>query len=210
MLSGELCMQTVSRHIVQCVQSRYSVLSHKNLEDGDREPRQLVCYFRSCSATLLKEHAHFTTGISRVHLCHLYSSGTWLPYTVLSLLSVKLDPAHSTKLMSIIVYFCNPSQESLDLCKPKSAWWHHFYWKWCHRVLLSDPQCNQEFHEIVTVTKLLWPLWFLHHWWNCHSHKAVTVATVPTPLMELSQSQSCYGRYGSYTTDGIVTVTKPL
>ena len=48
------------------VQSRYSVLSHdtslfvKNLEDGDREPKQLVCYFRSCSATLLKEHAHFS------------------------------------------------------------------------------------------------------------------------------------------------------
>ena len=191
MLSGELCMQTVSRHIVQCVQSCYSVLSHKNLEDGDREPRQLVCYFRSCSATLLKEHAHFTTGISRVHLCHLYSSGTWLPYTALSLLSVKLDPAHSTKLVLIIVYFCNPSQESLDLCKPKSAWWHHFYWKWCHHVLLSDPQCNQEFHEIV-------------------SHKAAMAAMVPTPLMELSQSQSRYSRYSSYTTDEIVTFTKLL
>ena len=119
----KLCPAT----LYSVVQSRYSVLSHdtslfvKNLEDGDRETRQLVCYFRSCSATLLKEHAHFTTGISRVHLCHLYSSGTWLPYTVLSFLSVKLDPAHSTKLVSIIVYFCNPSQESLDLCKPKSA-----------------------------------------------------------------------------------------
>ena len=100
-------------------------------------------------------------------------------------------PAHSTKLVSIIVYFCNPSQESLDLCKPKSAWWHHFYWKWCHCVLLSDPQCNQEFHEIV-------------------SHKAAMAAMVPTPLMELSQSQSRYSRYSSYTTDEIVTFTKLL
>ena len=62
------------------VQSRYSILSHDTLHhhlssnnglgNGDRELWHIFHYYRSCKNTstiLLRERAHFATGISRVH-----------------------------------------------------------------------------------------------------------------------------------------------